>query len=83
MVRWTAAVNNHRLKPVASDYGSKPDRSAKLAVRLRSAPPTIQIGGEATHALTFNLDQSLGADQNPMPANLENSSGAGGRYPSR
>ena len=48
--------------------GSRNDRSAKLAVRLRSATPTIQLGGEATHALTFNLDQSLGADHPEPPA---------------
>ena len=36
------------------------DRPAKLATRLRSAPPTIQLGGETVNALTFKLDQSTG-----------------------
>jgi len=30
------AVNDHRLKPVASDYGSKPDRSA-----IRTVCPAV------------------------------------------
>ena len=37
------------------------DRPAKLAARLRSAPPTIQLGGETVNALTFKLVQSTGA----------------------
>ena len=37
------------------------DRRAKLAARLRCAPPTIQLGGETVNALTFEPDQSPGA----------------------
>ena len=42
--------------------GAGNDRSAKLAARLRYAPPAIQLGRETVNALTFNLDQSVGAD---------------------
>ena len=39
------------------------DRRAKLAARLRCAPPVTQLGREAVNALTFELDQSPGAGQ--------------------
>ena len=38
-------------------------RLAKLAARLRYAPPTTQLGRETVNALTFDLDQSTGAGQ--------------------
>ena len=38
-------------------------RKRSLAARLRYAPPTIQLGPEGVHALTFNPDQSMGAGQ--------------------
>ena len=41
--------------------GSGGDRHAKLAARLRYAPPAIRLGRQTANALTFNLDQSLGA----------------------
>ena len=37
------------------------DRHAKLAARLRYAPPGGQLGGAIVNALTFELDQSVGA----------------------
>ena len=38
-------------------------RHAKLAARLRYAPQVAQLGGETINALTFKLDQSVGAGQ--------------------
>ena len=43
--------------------GSGNDRRAKLAARLRYAPPVIQLGGETVNALTFKPDRSTGAGQ--------------------
>ena len=43
--------------------GPGDDRHAKLAARLRYAPPATQLGRETRNALTFNLDQSTGAGQ--------------------
>ena len=43
--------------------GTGNDHLAKLAARLRSAPPATQLGGETADALTFKLDQSVGAGQ--------------------
>ena len=43
--------------------GSRDDRCAKLAVRLRYAPPVTQLGQEAVYALTFKPDQPVGAGQ--------------------
>ncbi len=42
------------------------DRPAKLAARLRYAPPDIQLGRETVNALTFEVDQSPGAGR-PYP----------------
>ena len=39
------------------------DHHAHLAARLRYVPPAIQMGGETVNALTFKLDQSVGAGQ--------------------
>ena len=36
-------------------------RLAKLAARLRYAPPATQLGRQTRNALTFDLDQSTGA----------------------
>ena len=41
--------------------GTRDDRHAKLAARLRYAPPATQLGRETGNALTFDLDQSTGA----------------------
>ena len=41
--------------------GTRDDRHAKLAARLRYAPPATQLGRETSYALTFDLDRSLGA----------------------
>ena len=41
--------------------GTGDDHQAKLAARLRYAPPATQLGGDIVNALTFNLDRSLGA----------------------
>ncbi len=43
--------------------GTRDDRHAKLAARLRYAPPAIQLGRETVNALTFEVDQSPGAGQ--------------------
>ena len=43
--------------------GSGNDRRAKLAARLRYAPPIIQLGGETVNVLTFKPDRSAGAGQ--------------------
>ena len=45
--------------------GPGDDHHAKLAARLRYAPPATQLGRETRNALTFNLDQSTGAGHNP------------------
>ena len=39
------------------------DHYAKLAARLRYAPPVTQLGRETANALTFQPDQSPGAGQ--------------------
>ena len=39
------------------------DRHAKLATRLRYAPPATQLGRETVNALTFKPDQSTGTGQ--------------------
>ena len=43
--------------------GSGDDHHAKLAARLRYAPPVTQLGRETRNALTFDLDHSTGAGQ--------------------
>ena len=43
--------------------GAGDDRHAKLAARLRYAPPAAQLGRKTGNALTFDLDQSTGAGQ--------------------
>ena len=43
--------------------GSGNDRRAKLAARLRYAPPVIQLGGKTVNVLTFKPDRSTGAGQ--------------------
>ena len=49
--------------PLSPATGTKDDRHAKLAARLRYAPPAIQLGRETVNALTFEVDQSPGAGQ--------------------
>ena len=43
--------------------GPRDDCLAKLAARLRYAPPATQLGRGSRNALTFNLDESPGAGQ--------------------
>ena len=59
--------------------GTGNDHLAKLAARLRSAPPATQLGGETAHALTFKLDQSVGAGHRRS----RHRRGGGGRTASR
>ena len=47
----------HRATERIPAAGPGNDRHAKLAARLRSTPPTIQLGGETVNALTFTPDQ--------------------------
>ena len=54
--------------------GAGDGRHAKLAARLRYAPPAAQLGRKTGNALTFNLDQSTGAGQYRQ----ERPSGSGG-----
>ena len=42
------------------------DRHAKLAARLRYAPPAPQLGGETVNALTFKRDRSTGAGRSQL-----------------
>ena len=46
--------------------GPGSDRHAKLAARLRSALPAIQLGRETVNALTFEPDHPMGAGQKPL-----------------
>ena len=55
-------------RPRVPAAGSEDDHHAKLAARLRYAPPTTQLGRETANALTFDLDQSTGAGQIHPPA---------------
>ena len=57
-------------QPGIPGAGAGNDRSAKLAARLRYAPPTIQLGRKTVNALTFKLDQSVGADQQVIATNV-------------
>ncbi|MCR9166616.1 MAG: hypothetical protein NXI35_38490, partial [bacterium] len=47
------------------------DRPAKPEARLRCAPPSFRLGRRADRALTFKLDQSVGADQKVVAVPLE------------
>ncbi len=58
------AMQDHRQAPTDGN-----DRYAKLAARLRYAPPAIQLGGETADALTFEPDHPVGAGQGkPSPS---------------
>ena len=62
---WRRHYNAIRLH---SSLGYRPpapegDRSAKLAARLRYAPPADQLGREAINGPTSKTDQSVGANQ--------------------
>ena len=57
------------------------DHHAKLAARLRYAPPAIQLGRETVNALTFKLDQSTGAGQSSSFPNLRMDQSDGGGSP--
>ena len=50
-------------QPGIPTAGPGDDRHAKLAARLRYAPPATQLGRQTRNALTFDLDQSTGAGQ--------------------
>ena len=54
--------------PRPTPPGTKDDRHAKLAARLRYAPPAIQLGRETVNALTFEVDQSPGASHCRSPS---------------
>ena len=50
--------------------GPGDDRHAKLAARLRYAPPANQLGRKTIYALTFEVDQSPGAGHRRAFGNL-------------
>ena len=50
-------------QPGIAAAGPGDGRLAKLAARLRYAPPATQLGRETSYALTFQPDQSTGAGQ--------------------
>ena len=54
-------VNQQSGEQTGSAAGPGDSRLAKLAARLRYAPPTTQLGRETVSALTFKPDQSTGA----------------------
>ena len=64
VVHYSSAVNmgtNHGggqfWTPITPNRGSIFHADQQLAARLRSTPPTIQLGGETVNALTFTPDQ--------------------------
>ena len=68
-----SASTSQQLGILAAGAGN--DRFAKLAARLRCAPPITRLGRETVDALTFELDQSPGAAHTRSPRTVWSSRG--------